>query len=152
MVLFYLHFIHITVGMHLSPTTIVRCGMIYDHMLCAGFAFVTFESPAVVERVLEVHFHEINNKMVECKQAKPKEELSPPPSRGQMCFLLLSCSTSSNFTAVSLLSSSYCYWYTCFSEVNVWLSMAIGYECVDLWLYTSPALGKLVGGPSDPLS
>jgi len=43
---------------------------------------VTFESAAVVERVLEVHFHEINNKMVECKQAKPKEELSPPPSRG----------------------------------------------------------------------
>jgi len=51
--------------------------------LFSGFAFVTFESASVVERVLEVHFHEINNKMVECKQAKPKEELSPPPSRGQ---------------------------------------------------------------------
>jgi len=54
-----------------------------------GFAFVTFESAAVVERVLEVHFHEINNKMVECKQAKPKEELSPPPSRGRYCLVLV---------------------------------------------------------------
>jgi len=58
--------------------------------LFAGFAFVTFESAAVVERVLEVHFHEINNKMVECKQAKPKEELSPPPSRGLYYLFLIS--------------------------------------------------------------
>jgi len=52
----------------------------------------------------------------------------------------------------SLFSLSYCYWHTCFSKINVWLSMAIGYECVDLWLYTGLALGKLVGGPSGPLS
>jgi len=52
---------------------------------------------------------------------------------------------------VSLFSLSYCYCYTCFSKINVWLSMAIDYECADLWLYTGPALGKLIGGPSGPL-
>ncbi|CAA2965602.1 heterogeneous nuclear ribonucleo 1-like [Olea europaea subsp. europaea] len=62
--------------------TITDVVVMYDHntQRPRGFGFITYDSEDAVAMVLHKTFHELNGKMVEVKQAVPKE-LSPGPSR-----------------------------------------------------------------------
>ncbi|CAD7667398.1 unnamed protein product [Nyctereutes procyonoides] len=68
----------------LSANTVVEdVKQYFEQFGKVRFGFVTFENEDVVEKVCEIHFHEINNKMVECKKAQPKEVMFPPGTRGR---------------------------------------------------------------------
>lgn len=51
------------------------------YLYSIGFGFVTFENEDVVEKVCEIHFHEINNKMVSVA-AVPQSCVKPKGLRG----------------------------------------------------------------------
>ena len=61
-----------------SYGTITDAVVIYDkesHKF-RGFGFVTYDSEEAAMNVLQNKFHELNNKMVEVKRAKPKEKMT----------------------------------------------------------------------------
>ncbi|GAA0158677.1 hypothetical protein LIER_15637 [Lithospermum erythrorhizon] len=65
--------------------TITDVVVMYDHNTKRprGFGFITYDSEEAVENVLLKKFHELNGKMVEVKQAVPKE-LSPGTTASAM--------------------------------------------------------------------
>ncbi|KAJ8437604.1 hypothetical protein Cgig2_005355 [Carnegiea gigantea] len=65
--------------------TITDVVVMYDHntQRPRGFGFITYDSEEAAERALVKTFHEVNGKMVEVKQAVPKE-LSSGPNRSPL--------------------------------------------------------------------